>query len=225
MKIKFGKNKTKSFLLIVIIILTINVFSGCVQDELILDEVEVREYQGEKLSSVNDFRENSIKGPQYIDEKNYTLKITGLVENPKIYSYEEVVNNFPSYKKVVTLFCVEGWNAKILWKGILVSDIIEESKPTSEAKVIIFHAYDGYTTSLDLEYVVNNSIIIAYEMNNVTLPPERGFPFQLVAESKWGYKWIKWITDIELSNDENYKGYWERRGYSNNGNLNESFFD
>ena len=62
-------------------------------------------------------------------------------------------------------------------------------------------------------------------MNNVTLPPERGFPFQLVAESKWGYKWIKWITEIEFSENEYYKGYWESRGYSNNGNLNESYFD
>jgi DMSO/TMAO reductase YedYZ molybdopterin-dependent catalytic subunit len=225
MKIRLGKNKTKSILLIAIIILTVNVFTGCVQDELILDEVEVREYQGEKLSSVNDFRENSIKGPQYIDEKNYTLKITGLVEDPKIYSYEEIVNSFTSYKKVVTLFCVEGWNTKILWKGILVSDIIEESKPTSETNIIIFHAYDGYTTSLSLDYIVNNSILIAYEMNNVTSPPERGFPFQLVAESKWGYKWIKWITEIELSDDIDYKGFWESRGYSNKGDLNESYFD
>jgi DMSO/TMAO reductase YedYZ molybdopterin-dependent catalytic subunit len=225
MKKILDRNCVKPFLLIAIIILTVNVFSGCVQDELILDEVEVREYQGEKLSSINDFRENSIKGPQYVDEKNYTLKITGLVENPKTYSYEEVLENFPSYKKVVTLFCVEGWNTKILWKGILVSDIIEQSKPTTEANTIIFHAYDGYTTSLELDYVVNNSIIIAYEMNNVTLPPQRGFPFQLVAESKWGYKWIKWITDIELSDDLNYRGFWESRGYSNKGNLNESFFD
>jgi DMSO/TMAO reductase YedYZ molybdopterin-dependent catalytic subunit len=62
-------------------------------------------------------------------------------------------------------------------------------------------------------------------MNNITLPAERGFPFQLVAESKWGYKWIKWVTEIELSDNLNYKGYWESRGYSNNGNLNESFFE
>jgi Sulfite oxidase and related enzymes len=46
----------------------------------------------------------------------------------------------------------------------------------------------------------------------------------LVAEQKWGYKWIKWITKIELSNDPNYKGYWESRGYSNGGNLNQSQF-
>jgi DMSO/TMAO reductase YedYZ molybdopterin-dependent catalytic subunit len=59
----------------------------------------------------------------------------------------------------------------------------------------------------------------------VTLPPERGFPFQLVAESKWGYKWIKWVTEIELTDDAGYRGYWESRGYSNIGDLDKEFFN
>ena len=62
-------------------------------------------------------------------------------------------------------------------------------------------------------------------MNDEVLLPERGFPFQLVAESKWGYKWIKWIKEIELSDDENYKGFWESRGYSNSGDLDKPKFD
>jgi DMSO/TMAO reductase YedYZ molybdopterin-dependent catalytic subunit len=56
-------------------------------------------------------------------------------------------------------------------------------------------------------------------MNGLVFPPERGFPFQLVAESKYGYKWIKWITEIELSDNANYKGYWESRGFSNDASL------
>ena len=203
---------------------TIN-FIGCIDNNIVLDSVEIRDYKGEKLSSINDFRENSIKGPQYIDRENYTLKITGLIENQKNYSYAEILEKFQSYEKVVTLFCVEGWNTKILWEGILINDILEEVQPTSDAEIIIFHAYDGYTTSLSLDFIKKNNLILAYKMNNVTLPQERGFPFQLVAESKWGYKWIKWITEIEFSENEYYKGYWESRGYSNNGNLNESYFD
>jgi DMSO/TMAO reductase YedYZ molybdopterin-dependent catalytic subunit len=66
---------------------------------------------------------------------------------------------------------------------------------------------------------------MAHKMNDVVIPPERGFPFQLVAESKWGYKWVKWITEIELSADENYRGYWENYGYSNDGDLNKGFFE
>jgi len=210
---------------LIVVIFIITLLSGCMQEDFELDAVEVREYNGENLSSVYDFRENSIKGPQYIDRNSYTLKITGLVKNPKTYIYDETINDFQNYNKVVTLNCVEGWSVKILWDGILVEDIIEESEPLENANIIIFHAYDGYTTSLPIKYVNDNNILIAFKMNNVTLPPERGWPFQLVAESKWGYKWIKWVTEIELSDDIDYEGYWESRGYSNNADLNKSYFD
>jgi DMSO/TMAO reductase YedYZ molybdopterin-dependent catalytic subunit len=190
-----------------------------------LEGVEIKEYQGEDLSSINDFIENSIKGPQHVDISDYRLKITGLVENPQSYTYDEVVGGQQSYKKVVTLDCVEGWSVRILWEGVLVKDLLLEAAPLPTALVVIFHAYDGYTTSLPLDYIMDNDILMAYKMNGVTLPPERGFPFELVAESKWGYKWIKWITEIELSDDENYRGYWESRGYSGSGDLDKSFFD
>lgn len=190
-----------------------------------LEPAEIREYEGEKLSSINTFRENSIKGPQHIDIESYRLKIRGLVENPAHYTYDEVINSYKHYKKVVTLDCVEGWSVDILWEGMLVRELIAESSPLPSTKVVIFHAYDGYTTSFSLDYIMGNDIIMAYKMNEVTLPPERGYPFQLVAESKWGYKWIRWITDIELSDDVNYRGYWESRGYSNSGDLDKGFFE
>ena len=190
-----------------------------------LEGVEVIEYKGENLSSINDFRENSIKGPQQVDISAYRLQITGLAENPANYTYDEVISDFSKYEKVVRLNCVEGWAVNLLWEGVQVKDILEKAGPLPEAKVVIFHAYDGYTTSFPIEYIVNNNILMAYKMNNVTIPPERGFPFQLVAESKWGYKWIKWITQIELSDNTSYKGYWEERGYSNEGDLNGSFFE
>ena len=186
---------------------------------------EIREYQGERLSSVNDFRENSILGPQYINEEDYHLEITGLVENSKTYTYDEVIGGYQSYKKVVTLNCVEGWYATILWEGLLVRDLLTEAGPLAGANTVIFQAYDGYMTSFPIDYITDNDIIMAYKMNDITLPPGRGFPFQLVAESKWGYKWIKWITKIELSDDEDYRGYWEKRGYSDSGDLDKSFFD
>ena len=120
---------------------------------------------------------------------------------------------------------MEGWEVNILWEGIKVEDILEIADIKSEAETIIFYAYDGYSTSFPVEYITENDIIMAYKMNNVTIPPERGFPFQLVAESKWGYKWIKWITSIEISDNTNYRGYWESRGYSNNADLDKGFFD
>ncbi|MFC1893020.1 molybdopterin-dependent oxidoreductase [Chloroflexota bacterium] len=204
--------------------------SGCGRDGGIdkpgeLEPVEVREYEGMKLSSADDFRENFIKGPQQLDKETYQLMITGLVENPKSYLYEEVISQHQHYQKVVTLDCVEGWSVTILWEGLLVRDLIEESGPLPSAGVVILHAYDGYTTSFPLDYIMSNDIIMAYKMNDITLPPERGFPFQLVAESKWGYKWAKWITAIELSDDVDYRSYWESRRCSNSADLDDHFFE
>lgn len=205
-------------LLVFIILIT-----GCTQRVIILNETEINDYQGEPLSSINDFRENSIMGPQFVNIDNYTLQLTGLLAHPKNYTYNEVLGH-QAYEKLVTLNCVEGWSVKLLWTGVLLKDLFDEAVLLPGVNTVIFYAYDGYSSSLPLNFILNYSIIMAYKINNVTLPSERGFPFQLVAEDKWGFKWVKWITKIELSNDSSYKGFWESRGYNNNADLNGSRF-
>ena len=198
---------------------------GAKKDGGTLENTEVDDYEGpsgipdEGNSSNNGFRENSIKGPQHIDISDYELILTGLVENSKTYTYDQVVKEHLHYKKNVTINCVEGWSVNVDWEGLLLKDLIEEAKPKPDANTIIFYAYDGYSTSFPINYIIENDIIMAHKMNDEILPPERGFPFALVAESKWGYKWIRWITKIEISDDVNYKGYWESRGYSNSGDI------
>jgi DMSO/TMAO reductase YedYZ molybdopterin-dependent catalytic subunit len=194
------------------------------QGTVLLPAAEVRSYQGEGLSSINDFRENSIKGPQQVNISDFRLTVTGLTNHTDVYSYDEILAKYPHYTKVVTLFCTEGWDATILWEGVLVSDVINTAGIDPRATTVIFTAHDGYTTSFPLDYLMDNNILMAYRMNNVTLPAERGYPFQLVAEDKWGYKWIKWIEKIELSDNAAYKGYWEQRGFSNTGDLDKSYF-
>jgi DMSO/TMAO reductase YedYZ molybdopterin-dependent catalytic subunit len=189
----------------------------------LLSAVEIKDYHGQRLDSVTDFRENSIKGPQYINISTYQLQVGGLVDHPTNMTYGEILTN-PHYEKLVTLHCVEGWDATVLWDGVRVADILNRTGITPGANTVIFYAYDGYSTTLPLDYIENNNILLASGMNKVILPVDRGYPFQLVAEDKWGYKWIKWVTRIELSNDPGYRGYWEQRGYSQSGNLSESFF-
>lgn len=187
-----------------------------------LGRSEVLEYEGRDLSSIDDFRENSIAGPQEVDLETYRLSIDGLVSAPVELEYSQVLDR-QTYRKVVTLDCVEGWSVDILWEGVLVRDLIERASPLPEADTVVLRAVDGYSTSLPLAYFLDNDILLAYSMNGVELPPERGFPFQLVAEDKWGYKWIKWVTGIELTDDPTYRGYWESRGYSNSGDLDERY--
>ncbi|MHB9004060.1 MAG: molybdopterin-dependent oxidoreductase [Coriobacteriia bacterium] len=193
--------------------------AGCrdrtLSDPADLGVVEVREYEGEDLSSITEFRENSIKGPQEVDRDTYRLKVTGLVDAPLSLTYRDVIDKQQSYKKVVRLSCVEGWSVNILWEGVRLSDLLDQAGADPDARVVIFRSVDGYSTSLPADYIRENDILLAYRMNDVELPPDRGFPFQLVAQEKWGYKWAKWITEIEVSDDTSFRGYWESRGYEN----------
>lgn len=186
-------------------------------------KVEIREYQGAKLGSVSDFRENSIKGVQKIDPKTYVLQIDGLVQSPSSFTYDQLLA-MKHVKKVVTIDCVEGWSVTALWEGIPLTALFDLVKPTPAANTVIFYAADGYTTSLPLSVIEDRNLIIADHINGIVLPPANGFPYQLVAENKWGYKWIRWIVRIELSSDSSYRGYWESRGFNNNGSIDGPMF-
>ena len=207
------------FAVVVLLIVLISVAVYLQSSPRMLYPEEICEYEGQDLSSIGDFSANAIRGTQHVNASTYRLTITGLVNESLEYSYGDVVNGFQKYQKVVTLHCVEQWSVTILWEGFLLKDLLNQTEINPNVTTVIFRAYDGYTTSLPLNYILDNDILIAYKMNGLTLPPERGFPFQLVAESKFGYKWIKWITNIELSDNENYRGFWEIRGWSNEADI------
>ncbi len=178
----------------------------------------MREYKGKKLDAVASEPENSIKGPQQVDRSTYRLAVTGEVSKPLELTYAQVMA-MPAYQKATTLNCVEGWSRTYLWQGVRLRDLLAEAGTKPSAKTVIFTSSDGYSTSLPLDYVVDRNLLLAYEMNGQEIPPERGFPFQVVAEDRFGYKWAKWVTGIEVSDDANYQGYWEKRGYDNDAKL------
>jgi DMSO/TMAO reductase YedYZ molybdopterin-dependent catalytic subunit len=180
---------------------------------------EVRNYQGQNLSAIADVQINAIAGVQHINQSKYQLTIDGLVNQTLHLSYDNVVNGYPKYQKVVTIYCVEGWNAKILWEGNLIIDLLDNAGINASAKAAIFYASDGYSTMLPLDYLRSHNILLAYKMNQVVLPDERGWPFMLVSESQYGYKWIKWVTHVEVTDNADYFGYWESRGYPNDATV------
>ena len=180
---------------------------------------QLRSYQGQELSSISNVYDNNIAGIQFFNMSSYRLTITGLVNQTVQYTYDQVINSFQKYQKVVTIHCVDGWTATILWEGFLVTDLLAQAGIKSNAVAAIFYGSDNYSSALPLNYLANNSIILAYKMNGLIIPPEKGFPFQLVAESQYGYKWVKWLTTIELTDNAGYLGYWESRGFDNNATI------
>jgi Sulfite oxidase and related enzymes len=179
-------------------------------------EVEATEFQGVKLTPIKDQLNNALKGTQIINKDTYTLTIDGLVDHPLTLSYADL-QAYPQISQLMDLNCVEGWNFNAKWTGPALSAIFQDAGVKPDAVIAIFHTTDvpdGYT-SLDISYINDNNIILGMKDNDITLPPNRGFPFQLVAKSKFGYKWAKWVTRIELSSNTNFRGYWERSGYPN----------
>jgi len=181
-------------------------------------ELEIRDYEGIRLDPSVGPRDNSIAGIQQVNIEEYELQITGLVKKPLSLSYEEVLEN-KSYERLITLYCVEGWDATVLWKGVRIMDLLNKAEILDENSNLIFHCVDGYTTSMPLETIKTRDLLLAYSSNGVTLPESLGFPFIVVAEDKAGYKWARWVNEIEISDDLTYEGYWESRGFSNEADI------
>jgi len=180
-------------------------------------ETEATEYLGVKLTPISAQRNNALAGTQVINKDTYRLTVDGLVNKTLSLTYGDL-QVYSQISKLSTLPCVEGWSFIAKWTGPALASILDDAGVKPEAKILIIYTADspsGYT-SLDLSYVRERNVIIALKLNDITLPPDRGFPFQVVAEGKYGYKWAKWVTRIEVSDNENFRGYWESRGYSNN---------
>ena len=121
--------------------------------------------------------DNSIKGIQQVDAKDYRLTVDGLVDSPAQYTYDEV-RGLPSVQRLITIHCVEGWDATILWKGVAMKTLLDAAAAKPEAVTVIFHAVDGYTTSLPLAEILQKDLMLAYDGNGIALPDRERRPIQ-----------------------------------------------
>jgi DMSO/TMAO reductase YedYZ molybdopterin-dependent catalytic subunit len=152
-----------------------------------------------------------------IDTDQWNLKIGGLVENPLVLSYSDILD-MPQSSVFATLETISNpkggtFIGNAVWTGVPFDNILERVVPEENALEVVFYCEDGYSTSLTMEEVLKEGVMLAYKMNGKTLAAEHGYPVRMVVPEKYGMKWPKWINTIELV-DYDYKGYWEQRGYS-----------
>ena len=208
-------------LILLVLLITGACAPSSIYTPFLTNETEATEFEGVKLTPISRQNNNALAGTQYINQSTYRLTIDGLVDHPLSLSYTDL-QAYPQISQLMDLNCVEGWNFTAKWTGPALSAIFANASVQEGAVIAIFYTSDvpvGYT-SLDLKYINDNNIIVALKDNDITLPPDRGFPFQVVAKSKFGYKWAKWVTRIELSSNTNFRGYWESNGYNNNADIN-----
>lgn len=159
----------------------------------------------------------SINNIQRIEADDWNLKIGGMVGQPVTYTYEDILG-MPQesvYAVLETISNPPGGRSigNAIWTGVPMSYILEQVSPDDTVQEIVFKCADGYSTSITLEEAQREGVQLCYRVNGETLLPQHGYPLRLVLPEKYGMKWAKWITEIEFV-DYDYKGYWERRGWS-----------
>lgn len=157
-----------------------------------------------------------VKDVPHWDIESYRFKVFGQVENPIDMKYEELLS-LPSVELLADFHCVTHWSVKdILWEGIPTSHIVNIAKPKSNAKFVMVHCLEGYTTNVPVEYLLLEDSILAYKMNGQILPKERGFPIRLVIPQLYAWKSAKYVCAFEFM-EVDAPGFWEQRGYNMRG--------
>ena len=191
-----------------------------------------REYSPAELSRV--FKANGSTNPDdpsYLTHAangfaDWKLEVGGLVETPLALSLDEL-RAMPSRTQITRHDCVEGWSCIGKWKGVKLSTLLARAGLKPDARYIVLHcadslgptADDKYYESIDLADAFHEQTILAYEMNDQTLPIPHGAPLRLRVERQLGYKMAKYVMGIEAVDSfarirRGRGGYWEDRGYA-----------
>jgi DMSO/TMAO reductase YedYZ molybdopterin-dependent catalytic subunit len=156
---------------------------------------------------------------------DYRLVVGGLVERPITFSLGDI-RALPSRTQITRHDCVEGWSAIGKWKGARLSALLEAVHLKPDARYVVFHCADPmeedgtspYYESIDMDDAFHPQTILAYELNDETLPVANGAPLRLRVERQLGYKMAKYVMRIEIVDDLSRMaggkgGYWEDQGY------------
>jgi DMSO/TMAO reductase YedYZ molybdopterin-dependent catalytic subunit len=156
---------------------------------------------------------------------DYRLEVGGLVEKPASLSLVEL-RALPSRTQVTRHDCVEGWSAIGKWKGVKLSALLDSVHPKPEARYVMLYCADPmepdgsspYYESIDMDDAFHPQTILAYDLNDTTLPIPNGAPIRLRVERQLGYKHAKYVMRIELVQSferiaGGKGGYWEDQGY------------
>jgi hypothetical protein len=179
--------------------------------------VGITSEEDQSITSNDDFFTVSLTNPPVINVSSYALTIDGLVDDPMVLTYDEIIS-LENVTEVASLRCVTGPSGTAYYTGMPLPQFMGMIGLKEGAREIVFYSADGYSTSLTIEELNRGDVLLAWKMNNVTLPVNQGFPLKLVVPGDWGYKWAKWIVRVSVV-DYDYQGYWESRGWADDASI------
>lgn len=179
----------------------------------------------QKIISHNNFYEfgtgksDPVTQSQSFKVDPWSLKIDGLVETPVTLDYDDLYKSFDLEERIYRLRCVEAWSMVVPWIGFSLASLIKKANPLSSAKYVVFETlhdpeqmpgqrnrYSGggidypYVEGLRLDEAMHPLSLMSVGLYGKTLPPQNGAPIRLVVPWKYGFKSIKSVVGIRLTN-------------------------
>lgn len=176
------------------------------------------------LFPVGRFRIYTVTGRLHTrSEADYTLGISGLVDTPVTFTLADL-RAMPPTRMTKDFQCVTGWRVRdVKWTGVRLADLLDQAGARRDAWGVRFLSFDGvYTETLAMDQARRDDVIVAYELEGKPVSSAHGGPARLYVAPMYGYKSIKWLNRIEVTDDPQPEGYWEVRGYDVDGWIGKS---
>lgn len=131
---------------------------------------------------------------------DWRLEIEGLVSMPGSYSVNDL-QKFSARTQITKHICEEGWTAIAQWTGVPLATVLQSAGIMERARFVNFHTYDEWIDSIDLMDAFHPQTILAYGMNGKDLSVPHGAPIRVRVERQIGYKSVKYIKKISVTEE------------------------
>ena len=146
------------------------------------------------------------------DPAGWDLEVRGLVANPFRLTWDEF-KALPRKRITADFHCVTTWSKlDNEWEGVPFRVIAEKAKPKPEARFVMVHGENGYTTNVPLEDLMRDNVLLADWHAPEPLTAEHGAPLRLVVPHLYAWKSAKWLRGFDFLESDR-AGYWEKVGY------------
>jgi DMSO/TMAO reductase YedYZ molybdopterin-dependent catalytic subunit len=151
-----------------------------------------------------------------VSRERWRLDVYGAVENPVFWTFAEFAAQKPA-QFTSDIHCVTTWSRyDNEWEGLATRELLAACQPRQDARFVVLHSHDGYTTNLALDDFAAEDALLAHSWSGEPLSAEHGGPVRLVVPHLYFWKSAKWVQSIEFLT-EDAPGFWEVRGYHNRG--------
>lgn len=151
-----------------------------------------------------------------VSRERWRLDVYGAIETPVFWTFDEFIAQKQA-RFTSDIHCVTTWSRyDNEWEGLATRELLAACQPREDARFVVLHSYDGYTTNLPLEDFAAEDALLAHSWSGQPLSEEHGGPVRLVVPHLYFWKSAKWLQAIEFLT-EDAPGFWEVRGYHNRG--------